>query len=155
MERLTVDVGAGIDDHGALARTGNDDQNGRPRHLRQPPHDEHADRHHRAGIAGADHRVSFAALHQLETDPHGRIFFAQGDAGRFVHRHHLGRRDDVKIWRAGMLGKFLLDGFLLTDQDDLNAELASGEQGALDHDSRGMISAHRIDGDFRHGQTGI
>jgi hypothetical protein len=64
-------------------------------------------------------------------------------------------RDDLKTRRAGMFGEFLFDGFLLADQRDLYAEFASGEQSALDHDSGGMISAHRIDGDFRHGQPEI
>jgi hypothetical protein len=50
-----------------------------------------------------------------------------------------------------MLLEFLLDGFLKTDQYDLGAEITNGIERALDHDTGGMVSAHRIDGDLRHG----
>jgi hypothetical protein len=49
-------------------------------------------------------------------------------------------------------GELLLDGFILTDQHELDAKPLSRKQYTLDHDSWGVVSAHRIDGDFRHGK---
>ena len=72
-----------------------------------------------------------------------------------MHRHDLGRGNDVELGRVRMFGEFLLDGFSLADQHDLSTEISSGKQCPLDHDFRGMVSAHRVDGDFRHGIEGI
>ncbi|MBM2806618.1 MAG: hypothetical protein HW419_4511 [Deltaproteobacteria bacterium] len=54
-----------------------------------------------------------------------------------------------------MLGQLLLDGVFLADQHELDAKLLSRKQSALDHDSWGVVSAHRIDSDFRHGKKKV
>ncbi len=119
--------------------------------MRQRAHGEHADRHHRAGIARADDGVDLAAAHHFKGNRDRRIFLAQRDARRLVHGHHLGCRYDVELRRAAVFRQFLFDGISRADEDQFDGEILGGEQGALDDGLRGMVSAHRIDGDFRHG----
>jgi hypothetical protein len=38
----------------------------------------------------------------------------------------------------------------LTDEDDLYAQLLTGEYRSFDYDSRGAVSPHRVNGDFAH-----
>jgi hypothetical protein len=70
--------------------------------------------------------ICVATLHQVKCDPHRRIFFAQGDAGRLMHRHHLRCRGYGYLRRTGMFGEFSRDDFSRTDQDDFSAELLAG-----------------------------
>ena len=67
-----------------------------------------------------------------------------------MHRHHLRCRGYGYLRRTGMFGEFSRDDFSRTDQDDFNAELLTGKQDPFDHNSWGSVSAHRVDGDFRH-----
>jgi hypothetical protein len=50
-----------------------------------------------------------------------------------------------------MPGELLLDGILSADQNHLDAKLPSGEQHTVDHYAWGAVSAHRVNGDSRHG----
>jgi hypothetical protein len=50
-----------------------------------------------------------------------------------------------------VFGEFSRQEFRRTDQDDFNAEILPSEQRPFDDNFWGSVSAHRVDGDFRHG----
>ncbi len=53
--------------------------------------DKAGSRHQGAGITGANTTLRAAFLHQVDSYPHGRVFFsAQGLCRVFVHADHLG-----------------------------------------------------------------
>ena len=49
-----------------------------------------------------------------------------------------------------MPGELALDGFALAHQNHFGGEVPDGQQSAFDDGLGGVVSAHRIDGDFRH-----
>ena len=68
---------------------------GGPFDVRQGFEHETRGGHQRAGVARRHSRLRFAALHLLDGNAHGRIFFVfQGMLRGFVHGHHFGSMHD-------------------------------------------------------------
>jgi hypothetical protein len=94
-------------------------------------------------------------LHKIECNSHRRIFSTQGDTGGFVHGHEFRGREDADFGPIRVIGELPLDNFLVTDQNNLDAEFVRGKRRALDHRLRGVVAAHGVNGNSRHKRNGL
>src|SRR4029077_5724504 len=118
--------------------------------LRQSPHHEHPESHHRTRVAGAHHGIDLAALHQFEADLHRRIFYTQRGARRLAHWHDLRSGGDGKSRRVLLLGQLALDRLFVAHQNYFDTVILVREHRPFDNHLRSSITTHRVDGDFRH-----
>ena len=117
---------------------------------------QHEVRHRgeRAGIAGTDHRVRPAFLHQVDGDAHGGILApANGFARMLGHAHHGGRRMDGHA-RTNRRRHESQRGFYdggVAHEDQLEGGI--GDEGVQRSGyalRRTAVATHHIDGDRRH-----
>jgi len=104
-------------------------------------------------VAGADERVGLARRDQFRGDPNGGAGPApEGDRGRLVVRHCLFCVHDLE--RPGMAAcegsKNGRHAGLGTHEKDTDVEMTRGSERPFDHDGRGMITAHGVNGNTKH-----
>jgi len=150
MLRRAIDVGAKVE-HVNLAFHGwQYAGDGRTVYPGQRLEHESRNRHQRAGVAGADAGVRFAALDQVDGDAHGRVLLsAQSQRGRLVHAHCLCRvvHAQMRTRRGVARAQFGIDRFLQTHQNEsaMRMGFLEIERGGNDH-ARAVIASHAIDG---------
>ena len=145
-----IDIGAEVEHRGVAADRRQPRRDRRALDAGQRLQYEVPGRHQRAGVAGAHAGGRSTFLHQVDGDPHRRIFLAAKRQRRlFVHFDDLRRRADrdAQRLRAGA-GQMRLDGVTEADQDHarIGMRLQEIERGRH-RDRRAEIPTHRIDGD--------
>jgi hypothetical protein len=68
-----------------------------------------------------------------------------------MHRDGLGSRNNFQRTGAEP-GQLPFHGVLLADENYFDAEISGRAPGSLNDDSGSPVSAHRVNGDFRHGE---
>jgi hypothetical protein len=108
----------------------------------------------RAGVAGGNECLRAPLGHQIRAHAHRRVPLpAQRRQRGVLHCDDLSRVDDRDVARDPADDSELLPhGVFLTDENDLDRILRSGQGSALHHLGRRMIAAHGIqsDGDVIH-----
>ena len=120
--RLAIHVRAHVEQHGGRALGGGENLgDGGPVHAFQCPQHDFGGGHHRAGVAGADHAVRLALMHQTRRDADGGIApLPEGLGGLVPHGDRLAGVDDLDGETLDFaLAEFLAETILRSDQQDL------------------------------------
>ena len=154
VRRAALDAGARVDEHGrpglrsgmTAASAGRSTPGIMPKALARR-HDR------RPGVPGADERVGLARGDEFGGDADRRPrAAAQRERRGLVVRHCLLGIDHFE--RAGVTaGERAQDGRharLGPHEEDADVEMACGGQSPFDHDGRGMVTAHGINGNAKH-----
>ena len=119
--------------------------------VRQLAEDRHRRGHHRAGVAGADEAVDFAALDQFHADVNRRESgLVSTDSSGESSIATTSRACSTRIARPLVCGsEFAFDDVLEADQHDLEAEIARRRHRAFHGGFGGEIAPHRVERDFQ------
>ena len=151
---FAIDVRAHVQQHGGRTLGGGENLgDGRPIHAFERPQHNLGSGHHRARVAGADHSVRLAFMHQPRGDPDGGIApLAKGFGGLIVHRDRFTGVDNLDGEAAGIaLGKFLAETILRSHQQHLREPGACGLYGSLEFRLGCRVGAHGINCNASHG----
>ena len=162
---VSLDIGSRIDQHKGIGGRWHHRGDGRPRHPLEGPQFQGGRSHNRAGIAGREHGIGFAGLHQIDRHTNGGVALAPDRYGRFlVHPDHFRRVSDDNLGRDGpTAGEFGPDGRLVSYKEDRGdtVKLISGLHSASHDFTGGIVATHGVEGYFhelstrlvgRHGQ---
>ena len=109
-------------------RGGEDLGDGRPVHPFERPQHNFGGGHHCASVAGADHAVRLALVHQTRRNPDGGIApLPEGLGSLVIHGDRLTGVDDLDGQTLGIaLGEFLAEAILRPYQQNLRVPRAGG-----------------------------